>query len=173
MLFMNNMRVLPKNLRKILNEPIGQLIADENNLIELLKNEKYIISVGDQVTYTLLKHNIEPVFCIVDYKTRRGECPEEVKKQIKSFGNKVFIVKNPAGCISDDLWYIIKFAFENLETGKTRIEVDGEEDLASLAAIYMAPSDVTIIYGLPNKGVLVIKPTSDIKEKVKEVLDKM
>ncbi|MCK4902903.1 MAG: DUF359 domain-containing protein, partial [Thermoplasmatales archaeon] len=48
-----------------------------------------------------------------------------------------------------------------------------EEDLASLAAIYMAPSDVTIIYGLPDKGVLVIKPTPENKRLVKEILDKM
>ena len=37
-----------------------------------LKNEKYIVSVGDQVTYTLIKNNIKPVFCIVDFKTKRN-----------------------------------------------------------------------------------------------------
>ena len=166
------MRILPDNLRDFLKEPIGQLV-DENKLIELISNEKFIVSVGDQVTYTLLKHEIEPVFCIVDYKTRRGECPDEIKELIKSFGNKVFVINNPAGCISDELWNIIKFAFENIKLGKIRIEVKGEEDLASLAVIHMAPSDVTIIYGLPNKGVLVVKPTDKIKRKVKEVLDKM
>ena len=172
MIFIDTMRVLPENLRKILNEPIGQLL-NEKRLIELLRNEKNIVSIGDQVTYTLLNHEIAPIFCIVDYKTRRGPCPAEVKELIKSFGNKTFTVKNPAGCISDELWNVIKFAFENLKIGKIRIEVEGEEDLASLAAIYLAPPDVTIIYGLPNKGVLVVKPTEDIKKKVKEILDKM
>ena len=166
------MRVLPKNLREFLKEPIGQLL-NEKQLLELVKDEKYVISIGDQVTYTLLKNDIEPVFCIVDYKTRRGQCSEEVIELIKSFGNKVFVVENPAGYISDELWNIVQFAFENLEIGKIRIEVEGEEDLASLAAIHMAPPDVTIIYGLPNKGVLVVKPTDEIKKKVKEVIDKM
>jgi hypothetical protein len=166
------MRVLPKNLREVLKEPIGKLV-DEDKLIDLLKNEKHVVSIGDQVTYTLLKNDIEPIFCVVDYKTRRGPCSDEVKNIIKSFGNKVFVVKNPAGCISDDLWNIIKFAFENPGSKKIRIEVQGEEDLASLAAIHMAPADVTIIYGLPNKGVLVVKPTDEIKKKVKEVIDKM
>jgi len=166
------MRVLPENLREFLKEPIGQLL-DEKQLLNLAKDEKYVVSIGDQVTYTLLKHDIEPIFCIVDYKTRRGECSDEVKELIRSFGNKIFVVENPAGCISDELWNIIQFAFENLEIGKIRIEVEGEEDLASLAAIHMAPPDVTIIYGLPNKGVLVVKPTDDIKKKVKEVIDKM
>ena len=166
------MRVLPENLIEFLKEPIGQLL-DEKQLLNLAKDEKYVVSIGDQVTYTLLKHDIEPIFCIVDYKTRRGECSDEVKELIRSFGNKIFVVENPAGCISDELWNIIQFAFENLEIGKIRIEVEGEEDLASLAAIHMAPPDVTIIYGLPNKGVLVVKPTDDIKNKVKEVIDKM
>ena len=166
------MRVLPDNLRDFLKQPVGQLV-DEKELLELLQNEKYIVSIGDMVTYTLLKNEIEPVFCIVDYKTRRGECSSEMIELIKSFGNKSVIVENPPATISDDLWNVIERAYENLEIGSLRIEIEGEEDLASLAAIYMAPSDVTIIYGLPDKGVLVIKPTPENKRLVKEILDKM
>jgi uncharacterized protein (UPF0218 family) len=166
------MRVLPDNLRDLLKTQIGKLV-DEKTLIDLLKKEEFIISIGDQVTYTLLKYDIEPVFCVVDFKTRRGICSDEVKNLIKSFGKKVVVVENPKGCISDDLWNVIKYAFEDLEKGALRIEVIGEEDLASLVAIFLAPSDVTIIYGLPNKGVLVVKPTKENKGKAKEVLDKM
>ena len=166
------MRVLPDDLRDLLKKPIGQLV-DETKLISLLKDEKYIVSVGDLVTYTILKHEIEPVFCIVDYKTRRGECLPEIKNLIKSFGKKCIIVQNAPATISDNLWNIIKFAYENLEIGSLRIEIEGEEDLASLAAIYMAPSDVTIIYGLPDKGVLVVKSTPKNKQLVKDILDKM
>ena len=166
------MRILPKNLRDLLREPIG-LLVDEKKLVEILKDEKYIVSVGDQVTYTLLKYDIKPFMGIVDYKTRRGSCSDDVKKLIKSFGRKTFVVRNPSGCISDDLWSVIKYAFEDLKSGDILIEVEGEEDLASLAVIYMAPSVVTIIYGLPDRGVLVVKPTSEIKQKIKKVLDEM
>jgi len=166
------MRALPDNLRDFLKKPVGQLV-DEKELLELLQNETYIVSIGDMVTYTLLKNEIEPIFCIVDYKTRRGECSSEMIELIKSFGNKSVIVENPPATISDDLWNVIEMAYENLKIGSLRIEIEGEEDLASLAAIYMAPSDVTIIYGLPDKGVLVIKPTPENKRLVKEILDKM
>ena len=166
------MRVLPDNLRDFLKQPVGQLV-DEKELLKILQKEKYIVSIGDMVTYTLLKNEIEPVFCIVDYKTRRGKCSSKMIELIKSFGNKSVIVENPPATISDDLWNVIEMAYENLEIGSLRIEIEGEEDLASLAAIYMAPSDVTIIYGLPDKGVLVIKPTPENKKMVKEVLDKM
>jgi uncharacterized protein (UPF0218 family) len=166
------MRVLPKNLRNFLKEPMGQLV-NEKKLLNLLKNEKYIVSIGDLVTYTILKNHIEPIFCVVDFKTRRGECSQEIVELIKSYGKKSIVVKNSPGTISDDLWKIIKFAFEKLEDISLRIEIEGEDDLASLAVIFLAPKDVTIIYGLPDKGVLVVKPTYENKEKVKEILDKM
>ena len=108
------MRVLPDELRDLLKEPIGQLV-NEKQLLEILKDEKYIISIGDTVTYTILKHDIKPVFCIVDYKTRRGACDQEVVDLIKSFGKKSVVVKNPAATITDGLWNVIKFAFEDLE----------------------------------------------------------
>jgi uncharacterized protein (UPF0218 family) len=166
------MQVLPDKLRDLLREPIGQLV-NEKELLIILKKEKYIVSIGDLVTYTILKNEIEPIFCIVDYKTRRGKCSAEIIEVIKSFGRKSIIVKNPPATISDDLWNVIKIVYENLDSNGIRIEVEGEEDLASLAAIYMAPPDVTIIYGLPDKGVLVVKSTKENKRKVKGILDKM
>ena len=165
------MYVLPDNIRNLLKEPIGKLV-DEKQLIHILKDEKKVVSIGDKVTYTLLKHDIKPFFCIVYYHTRRGECSEDIIKLLKSYGKKTIKVKNPAKTITDELWNIIKLAFED-NSQSLKIEVDGEEDLASLAVIYMAPVDVTIIYGLPDKGVLVVKPTKENKDKVKEVLDKM
>jgi uncharacterized protein (UPF0218 family) len=164
---------LPNNLRNLLKTPIGEVV-NEYRLIEILSSEKLIVSIGDLVTYTILKNNIEPVLCIVDYKTRRGKFPIEFVDLIKSYGDDVISVENPAGCISDDLWDAVLKAFDNIKKGiSTRIDVDGEEDLASLPVIFMAPLDVTIIYGLPDKGVLVVKPNQENKEKVKEILGKM
>ena len=83
------------------------------------------------------------------------------------------MIRNPPGCISDDLWNAIETAYDDLEKGSLLIVVEGEEDLAALPAIFLAPKDVTIIYGLPNKGVVVVKSTEENKRKVKEILDKM
>jgi uncharacterized protein (UPF0218 family) len=168
------MRLLPDELRDKLKKPIGKFFVDERELLIFLKNEKYIVSVGDQVTYTLLKNNIFPIFCIVDFKIERGNYSPVLKKLIKSFGKKTLTVKNLQGEISDELWSAIKNAYNVLEKGSLRIEVLGEEDMASLAAIFLAPrNDVTIIYGLPDKGVVVVKATDENKLKVKEVLDEM
>jgi uncharacterized protein (UPF0218 family) len=166
------MYVLPDDLKDTLKGYIGDLV-DEPGLLKLLKKEKYIVSVGDKVTYTLLKHGIAPLLCIIDYKLERKPYPSEMKALIQRFNTIHLQIKNPAGTITDELWDAIKTVFKNLKNRPVCIEVDGEEDLASLAAIYLAPGGVTVIYGLPNKGVVVVKVTPTHKKKVKEVLDRM
>jgi uncharacterized protein (UPF0218 family) len=166
------MYVLPDELKDTLKAHIGQLV-DEQGLLKLLQNEKYVVSVGDRVTYTLLKHGIAPVLCIVDYVLERKSYPSEMREMIQGFGKIRIQVRNPAGVITDELWDAIETVLKHLEKGPFCIEVEGEEDLASLAAIYLAPGGVTVIYGLPNKGVVVVKATAAHKQKVKEVLDRM
>ena len=166
------MCVLPDNLREKLREPLG-LLVDEDELLKLLSKERYVVSVGDQVTFTLLKHGVVPIFCVVDFKIKRGVVSSVVRDELRSFGRKVVVVDNPSGCISDDLWGAIEDAYKVLEKGSIRIEVVGEEDLAALPAIFLAPGDVTIIYGLPNKGVVFVKSSDENKRKVKEILDEM
>ena len=96
-----------------------------------------------------------------------------MKETIQSYGKIHIKIQNPPGTITDELWDAIETVYKNLQKGPYCIEVEGEEDLASLAAIYLAPGGVTVIYGLPNKGVVVVKATRSHKQKVKEVLDKM
>lgn len=166
------MYVLSDDLKDTLKGYIGQLV-DEPTLLKLLKKEQHIVSVGDKVTYTLLKHGFSPILCIVDFILERKPYPPEMKAFIKDFGKVHMKIKNPPGTITDELWDAIKTVFQNPQTNPVCIEVDGEEDLASLAAIYLAPPGVTVIYGLPNKGVVVVQATTAHKKKVKEVLDRM
>ena len=166
------MHVLPDQLRDILNQPVGKLV-NESDLVSLLQNEAFIISIGDRVTYTLLHHKISPTIVIVDYFCERKIYDEDKKAVIKQFGNLVLQAKNPAGQLTDDLWHTIETAIERADEGPIRIEVDGEEDLASLAVIYLAPVDATVIYGLPNKGVITLKVNIEFKQKVKDVLNQM
>ena len=83
------MRVLPEDLRDILKTQIGQLFKNEEEIIKNLSKEKFVVSVGDLVTYTLLKNDLKPIFCIVDYKTRRGQCSEEIVSTIKSYTHRI------------------------------------------------------------------------------------
>jgi hypothetical protein len=109
----------------------------------------------------------------VDFILERKPYPVEMKTLIQRFEGVHLKIKNPPGTITDDLWDAIQTVYQNPQNSPVCIEVDGEEDLAALAAIYLAPRGVTVIYGLPNKGVVVVKATKTHKQKVKEVLDKM
>ncbi|MEM0492936.1 MAG: DUF359 domain-containing protein [Candidatus Thermoplasmatota archaeon] len=166
------MYVLPGSLRDKLKEHIGYLV-DTEGLLKLLREKKRIVSIGDKVTCTLLSNNIKPMICIVDYQIERKRCQSDMKKLIKGYGKTVYRVKNPKGMITDELWSNIRMAYEREYEQPVRIEVEGEEDLSSLAAIYLAPGDVTIIYGLPNKGVVVVEASIENKKKVEEVLKEM
>lgn len=166
------MLCLPDHMRGLMRTSIGDLF-DEEQLVQHLQQKKFVC-IGDMVSYTVLKHGLLPVFCVVDFKTRRGSCRQKVVDLINGYGEEEMSVSNPKGCISKELWQAIEMGYRDMDSvDGLRIEVDGEEDLASLPAIYLAPVDVTIIYGLPDKGVLAVKPTGVNKQKVKQVLDRM
>jgi hypothetical protein len=166
------MRELPEELRAELKEPLGPVV-DEGELVSLLQNKSAIVAVGDFVTFTLLKHKITPIVSIVDFIIERKQYALEMKERIQRFGKIHIKVRNPPGTITDELWNTIENAYANIDNGPYCIEIDGEEDLATLPAIYLASKDVTIIYGLPNKGVVVVTVTKAQKQKVKKILDKM
>ena len=166
------MRVLPVELRERLKEPLGVLV-DEEGLVSLVKDASFLVSVGDQVTWTVLQHGIVPRVCVIDFVLKRQRVSEEMKTCLQGFPGKHVSVVNPPGCISDELWEAIASAFSESPDQGVCIEVDGEDDLAALVAIYLAPVDATIIYGLPNKGVVVVQAHEAHKQIVKEILDKM
>jgi len=166
------MYVLPEALQAELKRPLGRLVR-EPELFAVLKGEPFLVSVGDQVTFTLLSHGFEPRICIVDYVLERRPYVEAMRAAIAGYGKTVVAVRNPPGTISDDLWTVLEGLFRHPERYPARVEVDGEEDLAALAAIALAPGGATIIYGLPNRGVVVVSATPEHKKKVDDVLQRM
>ena len=78
------MYVLPEDLKDTLKGYIGQLV-DEPGLITLLKKEKSVVTIGDKVTYTVLKHGFTPLLCIVDFILERKPYPEEMKTLIQGY----------------------------------------------------------------------------------------
>jgi uncharacterized protein (UPF0218 family) len=166
------MYVLPKDLQAELKQPLGRLV-NEPVLLDLLKHESYIVSIGDRVTYTVLSHGIQPRMCIVDYILERHPYAPEMKTVIAGYGKTVVQVRNPPGTISDELWTALEALFSHPERFPVRVEVQGEEDLAALAAIALAPGGATIIYGLPNRGVVVVSTTPENKKKINSVLQRM
>ncbi|HHF59362.1 MAG TPA: DUF359 domain-containing protein [Thermoplasmatales archaeon] len=166
------MYIIDESLREEFRKVIGKLIRDEKELFEELKDRDIIVSIGDMITYTLLKNGFFPDIAIVDFRHRRKDIDHQMKRIIESFGDEKIHAKNPPSTITTDLIDSIKRAYSVSERKKVLIIVEGEEDLSSLPAILLAPEGVTIIYGLPDKGIVLIDVTEKEKELVRNVLER-
>ncbi len=159
---------LPESLRAELQRVHGRLLR-ECELSKVLKTENGIlISVGDVVTYTLLKHGFSPKVAVVDYKTKRENIELE---EIKNFGDIVYCVRNPPGTITPEFAKRIKDAINH--DGNVRLEVDGEEDLGVIPAVIYAPVGGIVIYGMPDTGLVLLKVTDDDKKSALEIVRNM
>jgi len=152
------MYVIPEEKKEELRKPLGKVVKK----IKREEIEGKLVSIGDMVTTLLKEEGIEPDIMVVDYKIERK------KYEGKFDAEKVIKVKNPAGMITRELWNAIATAYSLQK--QTLIEVDGEEDLAALPAIYLAPSDTTVIYGLPSEGMVVVRVEEKERKRVEEFL---
>ena len=139
---------------------------------ESLTDCKYIATIGDICTIKIFEDIREPNLCVVDMKTKRNiALNSKQKKQIKKIGEKSVHVQNKAGTISDELWKSIK---DNISNDiNTKIIVDGEEDLATLAVISMVQLGAKVIYGMPNRGMVVVDVNQQEKKRANGFLSRM
>jgi len=154
---------IAEEFKKILKEPMGSLISEKD-----LKDDTQVITVGDRATLTVLEHGITPVLAVVDYKEKRKAIPANDRKTLEKFGEIVHRAKNNAGFVSVDAWNAVR---ESLSTNSTvRLEIEGEEDLLTLAVLFQAPHNSCIIYGQPGKGLVLIEATPQKKQEYAELL---
>jgi len=157
--------VIPQEYREFFSRPPDVLVTKESQ-IEFLFT-KMLITVGDIVTATAVRHKIVPKVAVIDFKTKRNEpivpLPSKWERNVK--------VKNPPGCISVELWNSIDEALR--AKGNTLIEVDGEDDLASVPAIILAPEGAIVIYGVPDKGIAVYEAGENLKKNVVNLIQKI
>lgn len=141
--------IVHENLRKDLGAPVGIIVTSRQELKKELIQGNFLVSVGDVVTLDILEAGLVPDLSIVDYMTKRMPMAE-VKLKFSRFEQPEICVINPPGQITQELWDAIEDGYRNPRN--LRIVVDGEEDLAALACIALAPEYTTVIYGIPNRG---------------------
>lgn len=159
---------VPKELRKEMRRALGKVHKGEALATEV-KRFQTVVSVGDFCTRELLRRGIRPRICVVDYRTKRRN--SDTYEDLRTYGERVLSVKNPAGVLRADLWSVLHEAFKCKE--RVRVEVKGEEDLASLACIALAPNGSAIVYGLPGRGAVVVRVQREVKELVLDMLSRM
>lgn len=158
---------LPDSLRAELSKPYGMLLTGdlESNIKAVidLANKKHppkIVVVGDFALSGFIKLGYLPSLGIYDKKTKRSSFTTTIKP--------TEVVSNPAGHISDEAIIAIKRLLSS-PTPST-LYVDGEEDLLSIPAILHSPEGSFVIYGLPEKGMVLITVEKSIKKKVSEIM---
>ena len=167
--FPENDLLLPEEMRAELAEPVGPVVR-EPELRQILDGSARIVSVGDIVTATLLRMDIEPDVAVFDYKTQRSD-DRTAADLVEGMAGDLISVENPAGSITKALWNAVRDAVRS--DTRTRIEVSGEEDLASLVAIAMAPEGAHVVYGLPGIGMTVVRVDRDTRAYASDAIRRM
>jgi len=164
--------VTPELLLKF-KDPFGMLVQGSfletmtklENIVDK-ENPPMIISVGDTVSRNLHKYKIAPQLSITDNQSMRRRLQPEIFPK-----KRIVRVKNPQGMITQEAINEIEKAFQSKE--QVQIVVDGEEDLLTLIVVLNAPLNSLVIYGQPNKGIVVVKVTPQKKADAEKLWDKV
>jgi uncharacterized protein (UPF0218 family) len=158
--------ILQKELRSELKEPLGNLYASLEEVKDSLSQYDYIISVGDVTTRNLIESKVYPRLGIIDNRIQRKDSDHEIE-----YKATILNAENPPGTITKDLWETIDYAISSSNSKENfLIVVKGEEDLAVLPSILMAPKNTVILYGQPNEGLVVVE-AENVKKKAEELIN--
>lgn len=188
--------ILPDELAGELKVPWGILYRGEAPQVPF-DGGAPLIAVGDVTHQNIQAAGLWPKVAVVDHVTRRnvphipdpkvsdadGNADADLDAAGASAGDEVptkgqgdrdiltLKVANPAGTLSEALWRSMVLGLEH--PGPVRVEVEGEEDLAALAAVALAPEGAQVAYGQPQEGMVVITVDEAVRAKAYELLAKM
>lgn len=160
---------LPEALRAQLARPLGPVLPGKE-AADRARQARVLASVGDVTTLTFLEEGLTPRVMVVDNRTKRGSFPEAVREHVPP-GTPVVQVDNPPARITDELWQACAAALA--EKGPTLIEVKGEEDLATLPCILLAPNGSMVAYGQPDQGIVLLNVDDAARERARALLKQM
>ena len=159
---------LPSSLRGELKEPLGRIYTDTAALLADAGDP--IIAVGDMVTYHLVEGGRVPDLALVDERTKRSAVDEDVTAAIGGFDREL-AVTNPAATLTAALLDALRDGLDG--DGTTLVDVDGEEDLATLPVVLAAPAGASVVYGQPDEGMVLVDCDDTARERARDLLERM
>jgi uncharacterized protein (UPF0218 family) len=163
------MPVSADDLRKLKN-PFGELVPDrdvtEKRIRKLISGSKKIVTVGDATTERLVSFGILPDIAVIDFRERRS-----LTERRFNYPAKEFHCSNPSGTISSNAVEVLSMVAKR--RSRSRVVVDGEEDMLALPLFYILPIGSIVLYGQPLEGMVVVRITSSKQDESKALMDRI
>jgi GTP-dependent dephospho-CoA kinase len=160
--------IVPDSLRSSLAQRYGPVLSGPE-ADRRFRSLQLFATCGDLVTAQALSLAKIPLVAIVDYKTHRNE-PISSDQFERLAERHLIRVKNPAGMLTEQLRETVR---QLISAGGGLVEVDGEEDLGSLALVESMPAGATVIYGIPGEGASFVTVDAAAKERVRNLIAQM
>jgi len=165
--------ILTPELRKELKTPLGLLVTGSfeetsRKIAELVNKKKpqRLIAVGDRVSRNLIKSKIPLDVAIIDLKVMRRPI-----SPIRFETENTFQASNPAGTLSEEAWIAVERAVNS--PGRSKVIIEGEEDLLTLVAVLSAPNGSMVVYGQPKQGIVVLDVNEETKRRIRGIIERM
>ncbi|MDD3690348.1 MAG: DUF359 domain-containing protein, partial [Synergistaceae bacterium] len=104
---------------------------------------------------------------IVDGRNLRAEIDDCIECE------NTVTVENPQSEITGELWVAIERFFKDRTKRFKKILVEGEEDLAVMPAVLHGDGDTVVLYGQPDRGIVIIEVTEQKKMEISDYLNEM
>ena len=163
---------LPSELRDAFKQPFGPVYTDPAALLS--DAGRPVIAVGDVVAYHLRAAGHSPAVAVIDGRTEREAVDAEVREALADPERRRDVANEP-GTLGEPLLAALADAVADVDADADPITivVDGEEDLATLPAVLVAPTGSTVVYGQPGEGMVRVAVTSDTKAEMRSLLERM
>jgi len=129
-----------------------------------------LVSVGDVVTQTAVLTGSLPRIGIIDGHTQRTR-EGAVIDDLAMLFDIVIHCRSPASIVTTELIEACEEALAQPE--RSLIIVDGEEDLAPIPLILLAPLGFVLIYGQPDRGIVRRRVDESSKYSAREIWGRM
>jgi uncharacterized protein (UPF0218 family) len=149
--------------------PFGSLM-DAETALRSAAGCAEVISVGDVVSLTCLESGLRPKLMVFDYRTKRADMAR-LRGRVERLDGTQSRVGNPAGQITVELVRELERALAR--HGPTNLQVDGEEDMATLVCAALAPEGSCLLYGLPGEGIVFVRVDGKVNERAKALIYQM
>jgi uncharacterized protein (UPF0218 family) len=157
---------LPQSLRSAFKEPFGPVYTDAQPL--LAATDGPVIAVGDVVVAHLVRAGRTPDVAVIDGRTKREAVSPDTEAALEALPDGTR-VENPAGELTEALLRALVAA---IDADEPRVlDVDGEEDLATLPAVVAAADGTGVVYGQPDEGMVLVRVTPETRAEMIGLLE--